>query len=163
MQEYTSYRHCLRLAGIAMAGVFGLLVGIAILCAIYPASGLNHFFTSVCHQQPHRSHWWDGSPLGVCIRCFWLYTGLLIGHARFAFFQYIPKSRVLLLMISGILVALDWISGWWMSDGNAVWIRIFSSTLIGIAISHFTTPPLATWIYQRNPSILKQEINHEYK
>lgn len=163
MQINMAYNQCFRLAGIALAGVFGLLVGLAIICAIYPASGLNHFFTSVCHQQPHRSHLWDGSPLGVCIRCFWLYTGLFIGHARFACFLYIPKRRVHLLIISGTLVAFEWISGWWMTESNPVWMRILSSTMIGIAISHFTVPPLATWIYQRNPSKLEQEINHDYK
>ena len=126
-------------------------------------SGTNYFFSSVCHQQPHRSHMMEGSPLGVCIRCFWLYFGLFIGHARFALFQYIPIWNMQFLIISGALVGLDWTSGWWMTSGNPVEFRIVTSTLIGIAISHFTTPAVASLINNGTDSTIKVEINHEYK
>src|SRR6056300_1514627 len=104
------YNHRLRIAGIALAGVFGFLIGVAILCATHPECGLGTAFSSVCHQQPHRSHLLNESPLGVCIRCFWLYMGLLIGHARFAFVQTIPKWSMSLLILSVIAAGFDWIS-----------------------------------------------------
>lgn len=150
MRENSAYKHRLRIAGIALAGVFGFLIGVAILCATHPEWGLHSAFSSVCHQQPHRSHKMDGVPLGVCIRCFWLYVGLFLGHGRFVFCHTIPNSRVLLLGIAVTLGALDWVSGWITPTGNPVWLRMTTSIVIGISVSHFTVSPLAKWVYQEN-------------
>lgn len=163
MRESSAYRNHLRVAGIVLAAVFGFLIAVVILCATHPERGLSVVFHTVCHQQPHRCHMLDGVPLGVCIRCFWLYVGLFIGHARFAIFQHIPKWSMHFLVFTATAAALDWISGWWFEGGNPIGVRIVTSLSLGIAISHLTTPGVVSCFSTNSSVKLRPNINHEYK
>lgn len=45
-------------------------------------------FTGLCHQNPQRSFWINGSPMAVCSRCFGIYSTVFIGWLSF---PMIPK------------------------------------------------------------------------
>jgi len=53
------------------------------------SSGLQAFcygiFSPICHQNPSRSFFLFGYPLGVCARCFGIYFGFLGGTGLYPF------------------------------------------------------------------------------
>jgi uncharacterized membrane protein len=52
-------------------------------------------FTGLCHQDPQRSFWINGSPMAVCSRCFGIYSAVFGG---WLLFPLVPK---LLQQING--------------------------------------------------------------
>jgi uncharacterized membrane protein len=54
----------------------------AILAApLFDLSTVYAFFSAICHQDPDRTWFLAGEPLGVCIRCTSIYIGFLVGLA----------------------------------------------------------------------------------
>jgi len=148
-------------AGIILGSVFGAVLLLSVMEAFLPGHGLRGFFSSVCHQLPWRSHMIDGHPFGLCIRCFWLYAGLFLGHARFVFFQGIPEKRMHWLMTAALLAGLDWLSGWILVGGGLVPLRILSGLWLGITISHFSLPAAASILSKsKQPSIHQKPSQH---
>lgn len=45
-------------------------------------------FSGLCHQDPQRSFWINGTPMAVCTRCFGIYSAIFAGWIAF---PMIPK------------------------------------------------------------------------
>ena len=77
------------------------------------SSGLQAFcygiFTPVCHQNPSRSFFFLGYPLGVCARCLGIYLGFLGGTGLYPFLKKfsnltLPKTRMFILMSLPVVI-----------------------------------------------------------
>lgn len=66
-------------------------------------------FSLICHQKPERSYFiWDYQ-MPVCVRCFGIYLGIIIGTTIYPFFKgfndvQIPKFKYLWLFLTPIVV-----------------------------------------------------------
>jgi uncharacterized membrane protein len=163
MQDLSNSRQDLKLAGILLASVFGLVSLLAVIAAFNPELGFKHIFISVCHQQPHRSHVIDGTAFAVCVRCFWLYLGLFAGHIRFAVSQNIPQWRMSFLVIAGGVASLNWLAGWFDVLPDPDVVRAATSVVLGIAISHYSVPGVAELISPKTSSTPTLPMNHGLK
>jgi uncharacterized membrane protein len=98
-------------------------------------SGLSYAcYGSVCHQLPERSLWIWGSPLGVCARCFGLYSGFLIGLLAFPYLnklsgKLLDHPRLLLLFF--LPMAFD------LLVSNTAASRLFSGAIASFPIALF--------------------------
>ncbi|MFH5831796.1 DUF2085 domain-containing protein [Halalkalibaculum sp. DA3122] len=92
-------------------------------------------FRTLCHQDPTRSFWINGTPMAVCARCFGIYAAFtffwlaipLIGNPRFI----IPVNPGRLLMIAIALNGADVVGnllGFWQ---NTAFTRSVMGALIG--------------------------------
>ncbi|MGK7370158.1 MAG: DUF2085 domain-containing protein [Candidatus Halalkalibacterium sp. M3_1C_030] len=56
-------------------------------------------FSGLCHQDPQRSFWINGTPMAVCTRCFGIYSAIFTGWIAFP-------------MISKLLHGIDGYKRW---------------------------------------------------
>lgn len=131
-----------RTAGLLAGFLFGMMIAFAVLSAVYPEMGLRGLFAPVCHQQPERCHWIGGEPVATCVRCFWLYLGLAIGHLRFLVSVRVPAWRRQFLFIALALAGIDWVSGWLGLTSDWVMTHALTGFGVGVAIANFTLPGL---------------------
>mgnify|MGYP002624165783 CR=1 FL=1 len=82
---------------------------------------------SACHQNPERSFWLLGYPLGLCCRCLGVYIGCIAG-----FFIKFSKFILCLIGLSLIDIVLNVIA---IDTGNVT--RFFAGIFTGIAIIQF--------------------------
>ena len=64
---------------------------------------LRKFFSFVCHEIPERSFWVMGQPIAICIRCFGIYSGVVLG----TLIQLPAKTSRQFLVIAALLNAMD--------------------------------------------------------
>lgn len=153
----------LKWIGLGLGLVFGGIVLLTILPAWLPHPAWFALFSTVCHQIPDRSHQIDGNPFGVCIRCFWLYVGLAMGHIRFVFFQGIPLWRFKILMVTVAFSVLDWASGWLFEVHSWGIDRMVSGFFLGNAIALFTVSGVRDLIFSNTKSVQNGQTptNHD--
>jgi len=152
-----------RTAGLWAALLFGGVAGLALVAVWFPASGLHEFFASACHQHPERAHWLAGAPMAVCVRCFWLYVGLTVGHARFAFGGGVPRWRRAFLIASLTVAAVHWLLGWTGLFPDVIELRALTGFCVGLAVSSYTLPGLAEWFPSRSLQTSSSPYNHDYE
>jgi uncharacterized membrane protein len=68
---------------------------------------LRGLFAFGCHQEAERCYSIAGHPLGLCVRCLWIYLGLAAGHPFFARVRISEKPALRLLFVSAALVVAD--------------------------------------------------------
>ncbi len=146
MSDSQSNPRKLRIAGLAAGSGFGVVVALAVLSAIFPQAGLRDFFSPGCHQQDDRSHWLLGEPFAVCLRCFWLYVGLAVGHLRFVVRPVIPRGRLVFLCLTGAFIGLNWLEGWLNILPDFPLLRAASGFLFGFAVTSYSAPGVAEWL-----------------
>ena len=110
-----------------------------------------NIFSLICHQKPERSYFvWDYQ-MPVCVRCFGIYLGIVLGALIYPFFKKlnntkIPKLKYLWFFITPIVF-----------DGLCQTLNLYPSPhyvrlLTGITASTslvFYTLPLFNGIYNR--------------
>lgn len=134
MRPLPSFRYGLLLAGVTL---WLLLIAAAAAGRAYdwPAwTFLYAFFDPLCHQIPERSFHLLGSPLGVCHRCFGIYTGTWLGLLLWPWLERAPalllrRPRLFLLFLvpMGVDLCLE----------NNVWSRFLTGILAGIPVGLF--------------------------
>lgn len=145
MSKPSATRSVQRTVGLWAAVLIGGVSLLAMMAAWFPNSGLHTFFASACHQHPERAHWVAGSPMAVCVRCFWLYVGLAAGHGRFAFGGGVPRWRLAFLVTSLATAALHWLLGWTTLLPDVIALRALTGFCVGLAISNYSLPGLVEW------------------
>src|SRR5262245_53805862 len=50
-------------------------------------------FSAVCHQEPGRSFYFHGYPMGVCSRCAGIYAGFVVGLSLYPFARDLREDR----------------------------------------------------------------------
>jgi len=151
------------IAGILLGTLIGFMVLLSVVSAWMPHSGLNHLFSSVCHQQVERSHSIEGHPFGLCIRCFWLYMGLAMGCFRYGCFPLRRQPSKSLLLCSLFIAGISWVGGWISPIMDWFFIRMASSLMLGFAISQFAVPGIAELLFSTRTSKKTLTFNHESK
>ncbi|HMO79393.1 MAG TPA: DUF2085 domain-containing protein [Pyrinomonadaceae bacterium] len=107
--------------------------------------GAFSFFGHICHQIPDRSMHFLGHQLGVCSRCFGVYTGLLVGTLIYPLWREIesiePLPRIW-LFASIVPLAIDWsltMFGLWE---NTHLSRFLTGVILGAGCVTFIIPAL---------------------
>lgn len=94
------------------------------------AFAILQFFSVICHQDPVRSFWIEGAPMGVCARCLGIYLGAVAGawiNAR--------RRRVLGFLAVVILVSLlDYVGESAGLHGNWPLLRFALGGVLGVGI-----------------------------
>jgi uncharacterized membrane protein len=90
-----------------VSGLFLVLLGLAVLAAVPGFEPLRGLFSSACHQEPDRCYSLFGHPIGLCVRCFWIYLGLAAGHPMFAKLNVTEKNALRMVAVAAALMALD--------------------------------------------------------
>jgi uncharacterized membrane protein len=100
--------HTRRIGWLA-AAFFFTWTGLALMAALPGHEWLHQLFLTVCHQIPERSYSISGHPVGLCVRCLWIYIGLGLGHLVFACFclDLSEKNSLRLLAGTVLLMAAD--------------------------------------------------------
>lgn len=107
------------------------------------AQGVYSFFGLICHQMPSRSFFIFGHQMGVCSRCFGVYSGLLAGVLAYPLWRRIENTDPLprfWLFAAMIPIGLDWsltILGIWE---NTFTTRFVSGSILGIACATYILP-----------------------
>jgi uncharacterized membrane protein len=126
-----------RIAWIASAS-FALWAGLAVLAAAPGCGWLRGLFTDGCHQIPSRCYFIDGRPIGLCVRCLWIYLGLAAGHQVFARFRVSEKAALRLLALAAGLMAADVLLEALGAYSDWRTARAATGGLSGFAVSWFT-------------------------
>lgn len=150
-----------RAVGLGAAVFFGVVSLLAMLAAWVPDLGLHGFFAAACHQHPERAHWLDGAPMAVCVRCFWLYLGLAVGHGWYAFGGTVPRWRFGFLIGSLVFATTHWLIGWLPSFPDFVTVRALTGFGVGVAVSDYTVPGLAEWFFCRSKQASSSPYTYE--
>lgn len=146
---------------------FGIIIWLAaILLAPYLRSqslNLNDLiyavFSSICHQIPSRCFSVFGHPLAVCVRCFGIYFGFLIGTLIYPFIRgfslvSVPKTRTFILVSLPIVVdTAGNIFSLWMTSN---WLRFFFGFIWGVILPFYFISGISdAFITQKHVSISK--------
>lgn len=107
LMELSWNTHRTRIACLASAVLLswcGAAVAVAGVSPAQPwARGL---FLQACHQIPERCYSWHGHPIGLCVRCLWIYLGLALGHPLFSFWRLSEKAVLRsLYVVAGLMFA----------------------------------------------------------
>jgi len=112
-----------------------LLIASAAWCAaiivapLLDSSTAYAFFSLICHQDPARSWFLQGEPLGVCVRCASIYGGFLIGIVAGI------RPRTWLLRVSLLTLGLEFSVARLGLDLEGA--RAVSGLLLGLATAGF--------------------------
>lgn len=137
-------------ANIEQKKLYGLVLSLSALLVVIALGGglfsqvgfwFEHWqhkaFNGLCHQDPQRSFWLNGTPMAVCSRCFGIYSGFLatwiLFPIAFALPQYFNgyKSWLLAIVIGiNILDVIGNLIGLWQ---NTLFSRFGMGALIGIS------------------------------
>ncbi|MDX1618361.1 MAG: DUF2085 domain-containing protein [Balneolaceae bacterium] len=119
-------------AGLVAAATGGGLFGSG---APWATDWQHKMFRMLCHQDPYRSFWVNGTPMAVCARCYGVYTGFALFWLGMPLLGYIgrevPAARQLLLAAVFVNLAdvIGNVLGFWQ---NTLLTRLLLGTLIGI-------------------------------
>ena len=161
MSHHSTITSTQRKVAVGGAAVFGGVTLLALLAAWFPDSGLHAFFATACQQHPERAHWVAGSPVAVCVRCFWLYAGLAAGHAWFAFGGGVPRGRLAFLVTSLAAAALHWLFGWTALFPDLIALRALTGLCVGLAVSVYTLPGFVEWFSRQSKRISSSSYTYE--
>jgi uncharacterized membrane protein len=101
------------------------------------------FFSAICHQMADRSMYLDGHPLPVCIRCAWIYFGLLLALSlRF-------EPRTWLLRLSLVAMGLEFVIARLWIDWEVT--RALSGLLVGLAAAGFVEIGIRELLTRQRP------------
>jgi uncharacterized membrane protein len=101
-----------------------------LLAASHPLAALliRNFFSRLCHQDPGRSFFLDGSAVAVCVRCLGLYWGAAVGM--------VVRLRRPRWLLAGALVLnfADVVSGAMHWHGNLPFFRFIFGWMLGLGV-----------------------------
>ena len=137
-----------------VGGIFFVWSNLAVAASLPGCAWLRELFASACHQRPDRSYSLAGHPVGLCVRCLWIYLGLACGHPLFAYLRVPEKVKYRLLYSSLALmladVALETIGVY----DNVPLTRAVTGAFFGLACSAFTLRGLSE-LSLKNPTTPK--------
>lgn len=123
--------------------ISALLVVIALGGGIFNQQGVwfDHWqhkaFNGLCHQDPQRSFWLNGTPMAVCSRCFGVYAAIFAGWIAFPMLPNLLENidGYKRWVISGIIVInfIDVIGNYLGIWQNTMLSRFALGALIGLA------------------------------
>jgi uncharacterized membrane protein len=116
---------------------------------------------ATCHQIPERSLHIDGHQLPLCARCTGIYIGMLSGwlwliaRKRTRAAQLPPREIAIVLFGFIVLMGIDGLNSLMMLIPGAPhlyetdnWMRLFTGSLYGIAISALLTPYVTVTLWR---------------
>jgi len=115
---------------------------------------------ATCHRLPQRSLFIDGHQLPLCARCTGIYIGLLAGwlwliaRGRMRAAQLPPRPLTLVLIGFIAVMGIDGLNSTAMLVGlphlyeTENWMRLFTGSLYGIAISALLTPYITVTLWR---------------
>lgn len=110
------------------------LVALALLPGLHsalPSLAVSAFFARVCHQDPARSFWVAGVPVGVCARCLGVYAGAAVGA-----FLRLPRAVAIRFLVLALALNLfDIATEAAGLHGNWMLARAGAGALLGAAIA----------------------------
>ncbi len=126
-----------------VAGLMLVLLALAIL-APYEASHGNPtyyaLFRGICHQKAHRCFEFFGLPMAICARCTFIYVGLAVGAFFLPMFTSDNRRRYLILLgISGGLIAIDVVCAYLHLYHNVFATRVVTGFLVGLPLGAMCT------------------------
>jgi uncharacterized membrane protein len=101
-----------------------------LLAASHPLAALliRNFFSRLCHQDPSRSFFLDGSAVAVCVRCLGIYWGAAVG-------MVVRLRRPRWLLAGALVVNLaDVASGAMHWHGNLPFFRFIFGLMLGLGV-----------------------------
>lgn len=120
------------------------LIVIALGGGLFNQSGLwfDHWqhkaFRGLCHQDPERSFWLNGTPMAVCSRCFGIYAGFFASWMLFPMasrgLQRINGYKRWLLVGIVLLNLIDIIGNFVGLWQNTLASRFLMGALIGVTV-----------------------------
>ena len=126
-------RKALRIqAPVVLFGVAVTALAAPLLAGGHPLAALliRSFFSRLCHQDPSRSFWIEGSPVAVCVRCLGIYCGIAMGgwlrKGKAVGERWLAAALLLNLFDVGA-EALHWHS-------NLPWARFSLGWLLGMGV-----------------------------
>jgi uncharacterized membrane protein len=137
-------------------GAFSLLVlGWVLLILVPPVALANgaeslstplySFFSYLCHQQPARSLHIAGHQLGVCSRCFGVYSGLFLGFLVYPLWRRVediePLPRIW-LFLAMVPIGIDWSLGIFDIWHNTHASRLITGAILGFACATYIIPAI---------------------
>lgn len=132
---------CQWLFGLLFFVVSGVSLFYAALALLAPVGAVLHLpvagqaytmLAKVCHQQPSRTLWLWGYPLGVCYRCVGAYTGAaLYGLACRRFRLKLPWQASLGLALVAVADKLVW---YVFAVDLPAWLRLGCGILLGVVV-----------------------------
>ena len=142
-----------------MAAFFMLVCALAVVAALPDGNSVRYVFATVCHQDPSRCHRLAGRPFGLCVRCWWIYLGLAVGHPGFAGFRVPEKWAIRFVAgAAGLLladVALEMLGAY----DNLKGTRAVTGFLFGVACSWFILRGLTEWLGTQKTNKIDYESN----
>ncbi len=115
---------------------------------------------ATCHRIPERSLFIDGHQLPLCARCTGIYIGLLVGwlwliaRGRTRAAQLPPRPLTMVLIGFIAVMGIDGLNSTAMLVGlphlyeTENWMRLFTGSLYGIAISALLTPYVTVTLWR---------------
>lgn len=95
-------------------------------------------FNGLCHQDPQRSFWLNGTPMAVCTRCFGIYSGFLVTWILFpsasGLLQYLNGHKRWFLIGIVIINIMDIIGNLFGIWYNTHLSRFILGSFIGISV-----------------------------
>lgn len=92
-------------------------------------------FRGVCHQKAHRCFELFGFPMAICARCASIYLGIAVGALFLPTFNSENRRRYLILLgVSGGLIAIDVAFGYFHLYHNVFATRIATGVLAGLPL-----------------------------
>lgn len=102
---------------------------------IYRLSALLYQFErNICHQLPTRCIWLFNRPMGLCARCFGIYTGIFLFTLLILSYNFYIKTIWILLLI--IPISIDIGAKTWGWHGTRL-TSFFTGILGAISIERF--------------------------
>ncbi|MDB6109791.1 MAG: putative rane protein [Pedosphaera sp.] len=148
--------HASRIAWLIF-GFFIIWSGLAVAAALPGGSWLHRLFSPTCHQAPERCYEFMGHPIGLCVRCLFIYLGLALGHPVFARWQLSEKNSLRLLGTAGFLVVADVLLESMGLYDNCKSTRAVTGGLFGFACAWFTLRGLSELSFNPEPKITRHE------
>ncbi len=115
-----------------------ILITLATLAPYEAAHGNTAYYTlfrGVCHQKAHRCFELFGFPMAICARCTFIYLGIAVGALFLPMFHSENRRRYLILLgVSGGLVAIDVVCGYLHLYHNIFPTRMVTGFLVGLPL-----------------------------
>jgi len=94
-------------------------------------------FRGICHQDPQRSFWLNGTPMAVCTRCFGIYSSFASAWLLFPLVMgqltkvmNFSKKVLIVALLLNVVDVLGNAVGFWQ---NTVLIRFTFGSLLGLS------------------------------
>ena len=100
-------------------------------------------FSVVCHQNPERSYYFHGYPMGVCSRCISIYAGTIIGLLLYPFLRDLQEEDFpprWILIVAAIPTLIDFTGGVLGLFANTFFSRSLTGIIFGSVAAFYITP-----------------------